>query len=300
MQNFITLFKNAKQASQHERTLIFSNALNSDDPIITKFAILLLNPNDAKHLNNALHWACENGRLDIVNVLIENGADIESRDYLGNTSLGIAAKNGQIHIVKKLITDGANVHPSANNAPIYLSFRYKYNPDVIKELIKAGASVTAHCYYESAPISMAVSRGDIDMVKTLIKAGAEISVSNNEPIYIACNRGYFDIANELIKAGADVNFVYYRRDIQSLILLAYERGYYNIVCLLIKSNADVTVQSNYILRHAIDDNQIDIIKTILKYNSNVKIYNYMLNYAYEKNNIEVLNAIAMFSPKFIK
>jgi len=51
------------------------------------------------------------GHIEIVNFLVENGADINSQDYeYGYTSLIIASKCGHIEIVKHLIEKGVDIN----------------------------------------------------------------------------------------------------------------------------------------------------------------------------------------------
>ena len=63
----------------------------------------------------ALHVACENGRIAIVQLLIEQGADVEARDWRGNTPLMTAADSVYAHvdaaeIARYLISQGADIH----------------------------------------------------------------------------------------------------------------------------------------------------------------------------------------------
>ena len=58
----------------------------------------------------ALHWASENGHLDIVKYLVESGADINAKDYSGWTPLHVAAWNGRLDVVKYLLKHEADVY----------------------------------------------------------------------------------------------------------------------------------------------------------------------------------------------
>ncbi len=58
----------------------------------------------------ALYDAVINGRLNIVNYLIDNGADVNIGSYAGITPLMEAAKMGNVQLVSKLIETGGNVN----------------------------------------------------------------------------------------------------------------------------------------------------------------------------------------------
>ncbi|BDG76405.1 ankyrin repeat domain-containing protein [Wolbachia pipientis] len=56
-----------------------------------------------------LHLAAGNGHVDIVNLLLEKEVVVDERDHSGNTVLHLAAKNGHVDVVKVLLEKGANV-----------------------------------------------------------------------------------------------------------------------------------------------------------------------------------------------
>ena len=57
--------------------------------------------------------AAENGHMEIVKLLIANGADVQAND---NDALRDAAENGHYEIVKLLIANGANIQAEDNQA----------------------------------------------------------------------------------------------------------------------------------------------------------------------------------------
>ena len=58
--------------------------------------------------NTALHQASTSGRADIVNVLLDAGADINLADQDHNTALHFASELGHNEVVNALIGKGAN------------------------------------------------------------------------------------------------------------------------------------------------------------------------------------------------
>ena len=55
-----------------------------------------------------LHRVCENNNIQLVELLVEHGVDINCRDAEGFTPLHVAAIRGQIEVVKKLVELGAD------------------------------------------------------------------------------------------------------------------------------------------------------------------------------------------------
>lgn len=55
----------------------------------------------------ALHFACENGSDNIVNLLIAKGADVNVPDEDNISPLYIASSKGHINLVRTLLNNGA-------------------------------------------------------------------------------------------------------------------------------------------------------------------------------------------------
>ena len=64
------------------------------------------------NLNFLLTEACWSGSLEVVQFLVEKGADVTARD---NSALNIATRNGYSEIVKFLVEKGATVNGTAQD-----------------------------------------------------------------------------------------------------------------------------------------------------------------------------------------
>ena len=78
-----------------------------------KIAPFNLNASES-HSNSALVLAARGNHKDIVQILLENGADINARDVHGSTAISVAGHNRNYDMVKMLIDTGAVV-----NSPLY-------------------------------------------------------------------------------------------------------------------------------------------------------------------------------------
>ena len=58
---------------------------------------------EPQNKTSVLHWACERGCLETVELLIKYNADVNMKDYYGNTPLMEACKQGHLDIVKILL-----------------------------------------------------------------------------------------------------------------------------------------------------------------------------------------------------
>jgi len=219
-------------------------------------------------------------RNKIVKELIENGADInkcENKD--GFTPLYIAAQLGHINILNMLISFGADINICDNEgrSPLYVTSEYD-NIDEATALINAGANVNTCCYvnvnpscsdkYNSSPLSIATQKNYKNMVILLINSGAII---DNISLISASQLGNIDIVDILIKARADINGCD-EIGCFPLMMTLHSGGHIEIVKLLIKNGADVnklTNGGNSLLYIALHYGYLDIANILIKSGANI-------------------------------
>lgn len=136
--------------------------------------------------------ASERGNLEIVKLLLKNGAPVNERNSLDETALYFASRGGYVEIVKELIQKGAIVDELNNKTletPLMSAVGYQQDYDgilftlnnnaedhlnVVRLLLKNGADINRKKPGCEAAISKASLGGDADMVKLLIENGANI------------------------------------------------------------------------------------------------------------------------------
>jgi ankyrin repeat protein len=65
---------------------------------------------DDEFVATFLHWAAAGGQNEIVELLINNGADVNAKDSLDGTPLHLAAREGHMETAELLIAEGADVN----------------------------------------------------------------------------------------------------------------------------------------------------------------------------------------------
>ncbi|KAI5444409.1 hypothetical protein KIW84_012873 [Lathyrus oleraceus] len=85
-----------------------------DGDLVEAKMLLEFNPSFAKYstfggLNSPLHFAASKGHNEIVALLLEKGADMNSRDYCGQTALMQACRHGHWEVVQTLMLYRCNV-----------------------------------------------------------------------------------------------------------------------------------------------------------------------------------------------
>jgi len=59
--------------------------------------------------------SAQNGHLDIVEFLVNHGADINEKNNKNESSLHLSAQNGHLNLVEFLINHGADINQKNNN-----------------------------------------------------------------------------------------------------------------------------------------------------------------------------------------
>ena len=83
--------------------------------------LLLQNGAEIESKDNYKAWtplslAARLGHKAVVKLLLQNGAEVESKDNNGRTPLSIAAENGQEAMVELLLQNGAKPVPAISNS----------------------------------------------------------------------------------------------------------------------------------------------------------------------------------------
>lgn len=175
-------------------------------------ALLLTCPNGFKSLVHEgqefvpLQEAINRGHLDIVNVLLDDGANPDQPDTDSYTPLINAVENEQWSIVDRLLEAGVNVATKTNynHTALHGAVCHR-NKNLVEKLLSLGASLECINSEKLTPLGMAIKVDDADMVKLLLSHGARLDYVRGTCGYL--ERAVFtstrEVALQLIKAGID-------------------------------------------------------------------------------------------------
>jgi ankyrin repeat protein len=175
----------------------------------------------------ALHTAVQKGNSEIVEMLVNAGADVNmavGEEY--PTPLHIAARWGHTTIVQMLIDSGAEVDGSpscitdSTSTPLQLALAglgralFRVEDQMILALLKAGANVNAGSTKLGPPLVLAVEKRSKPFIRMILDMpGVDVnqkptSLGYFPPLHTAVRRRDSEIVEMLVSAGADVNMIF--------------------------------------------------------------------------------------------
>ena len=162
----------------------------------------------------ALHLAAESGHLDIVKLLLDCGANVNSRGNFDRAALHLAAESGHLDIVKLLLDCGANVNSRGNfdRTALHLAAESGHL-DVVQLLLERGADIDIRAKNGRTALYFAAKSGHLDITKLLLERGADINIrakSGRTALHLAAESGHLDLIELLLKRGADASITTYR------------------------------------------------------------------------------------------
>ncbi|ORX57875.1 ankyrin [Piromyces finnis] len=166
-----------------------------------------------KRGQTAAFFAINSSNKEIVKLLIRSDHDlINNKDELGAKLLLFGVKKGNQDIVELLLELGANVNHTNSKGETALFHAIKICDDEIAiQLINKGANVNAQDINGDTPVMIAVRLDVFEscyMTKILIEHGADILMRNNNgetPLHMALRKPKTVVLRFLISHGADMN-----------------------------------------------------------------------------------------------
>ena len=224
---------------------------------------------DSRHNSwTPLHSAALQGRLDIVKLLLKSGADRDIQNQNDKTPLDLAFDNGKFEVAnflsRSVTSPDGMLDPSVSPQ--------SQHPNVLPwqhEEIEA--------FKNQYSLFTAAENGRIDVVRSLLELGADVDEMDSlrqTALAVASTKGKLRVAELLIEHDADVN----SRDMHGWTPLhtAARYGHLDVVRLLLNQNADLNAFTRN-LRTALDlasiYGQLEVVELLLDRGANANVRN---------------------------
>lgn len=140
-----------------------------------------------------LHWAVLNDRADLVELLLDHGAQVNLANKYGEVALLMTVQRNELPAIARLLLDRKANPDGATNArdgtPLLVASR-EGRPEFVRLLVTRGA--TANCADEDGrtPLRYAIQANDLTSARLLLEHGADPRrvawrIEDGEPLHLA-------------------------------------------------------------------------------------------------------------------
>ena len=156
----------------------------------------------------ALHWAAIAGACDAARVLIEKGAKIDAQTaYFRETPLHLAIQERKTEMIDLLLDKGANcdIRNYEGENSVFMAVRW-CGVDILEKLLDAGANPNLYNKEAASPLHVCVDYLAYDAARALLMKQADPNYQNNNgqtPFHVACVRKEVMLAQIFYESGAD-------------------------------------------------------------------------------------------------
>ncbi|VUC29575.1 unnamed protein product [Clonostachys rosea] len=208
------------------------------------------------------------GHEDMVQMLLEMGADVSIPNNEGLSLLLLAASCAHVEIVRILLDRGADLSISDHDgwSPL-LSAAYGGHLETVRLLLDRGSNISIPLQNGWTPLALAVSNGHLETARLLLDRGSDISLAIHDgwtPLAIAASDGYLEIVQLLIEKGANISIA--SKSGWTPLEAAAGRGHIEVARLLLDSGADISAQSEEgwtALARAADRGHTEVVRLLL-------------------------------------
>ena len=204
---------------------------------------------------------------EVFSALLSGGANIDKVDDDGYTALMIAVEGREYEVVELLVDAGADVNATNHFEETALMLAASIQPDYVEMLLEAGAEPNVTKRNLRTPLIYAVIMGDVYAVRDLLRYGAKADVADKydeSPLIIAINmyaanyeQNYLLCINALLEGGANPNFTTDITPLQTAVTNNDVRS----VRYLVRAGA---IDSGLLLTEVIMENNVDMVRALLQ------------------------------------
>ena len=184
---------------------------------------------------------------EILQVLNNHGADVNTRDKKNQTALMLASEKGNTDAMNVLLKAGAdpNIPDASGNTCFNYAIVRNCGKEMLQAMIDHSADVNVTNKKNQTVLSIACEQGNIDAINVLLYSGADSKVADADGdtcLHKAVNIRSNTVLQSLIDAGVDINAT--NKKNQSALVLACQKRNVIAINVLLKCGADRNIPDN--------------------------------------------------------
>jgi len=210
----------------------------------------------------------ETDLFEKVRAFVDRGTDLSSVTEYAESPLRVASNNGRFDVVKLLIDSGADKHQLQWTSSFYeVTFG---TPSSLRESILMHGDIEHRDFWQRTPWLLSIQVGDIEKAALLLSLGANRHVAgrcNKQPMAYAIQHNNLEMLNWLVENGFDLEATDEFRS--TPLITASKLGMTDCVKFLVEHGADI-YKENHISERALEvATNLDIVKMLVELGDNI-------------------------------
>lgn len=140
-------------------------------------------------LQTPLHVAIVNEKTDVAKFLIDKGSDLAKQNSNGSTPLHLSVRNKSTTITELLLAKGANLEArdKGKRTPLNILALLTNNFAIAKLLIEKGVDINSQDQFEMMPLNNAAHGNANELIELLLDNNADFDTTRNHSYFIILN-----------------------------------------------------------------------------------------------------------------
>lgn len=206
-----------------------------------------------KKWNNQLWIGIKANNLALVQDALNKGGNVEAEDEAGYPALHLAAMHGHVEVAQLLLAHGADVNAPDQHQTTPLQWAARFSSDKLVRLLldagaelELGADAVGYAALHYSTIHYAAGQGSPETIRLLVERGANINIKDKygrTPLHLLALFKRGEVVDLLLELGADIN----SKDEDGLTPLqsAVKEGSPGTLRALLKHNPDLEQKDRY-------------------------------------------------------
>ena len=222
--------------------------------------------------------ACLHGCLEVIECLLEYGADVNHFNSEGMSSLMKAVLQSEpteksIQVIKLLVASEADLELKNFDGYTALAIACEQGKlEFVKLLLENNAVVNFNGSHDKSPLPIAIHHEHTDIVEALLARGASIIFDNFDVLRFAVERGNSEIVKKLLLNCNDMVQLNHVEDDESwsYLMEASFQGHHKVAEVLLEYKADIDLKNksgDFALKLAGYYGHIETVKLLLNKNA---------------------------------
>lgn len=168
----------------------------------------VIDTTENESMNTPLMLAAKNGKLKVVELLVNANCDVDKAGFFGLTALHYAVRNDHLAVTKFLCEQGkadCNIEDQAGNTPMHDASRMG-NLKCVDVLLAAGADVEHTNHAGTTSFMVACLNASGALIEILLKKNVNVNAQDSNgdsALHLATAAGLDRIVGQCVAAGVD-------------------------------------------------------------------------------------------------